>query len=208
MAQEFLLIWITWLPRHDAKSSRHWSKVYNGSNIADMTLLVILPVLLSIYISSLSPLPRRSFLNVLRLPGIGVDTSDSTGMNLIKKRGKVKALEDEIASSKLALCLLIYHSLRGNDFWHTFTFSFFNAKLVCGHQWNRSLISIKFTTLTAAFLTLAGLLTEFPMRSTHIPIVLTSPTSSLSSTMVYIISRLPWAWILLILFLFRNHHQL
>ena len=44
-----------------------------------------------------------SFLSKNLLPGIGIDSPDSDGMSLIKKRGKVKALEDEIASSKIRL---------------------------------------------------------------------------------------------------------
>ncbi|XP_032783627.1 glutamine--fructose-6-phosphate aminotransferase [isomerizing] 2 isoform X2 [Daphnia magna] len=67
------------------------------------------------YLNYLTPKTRREIIETLikglqRLEyrgydsaGIGVDTSDSTGMNLIKKRGKVKALEDEIASMESIL---------------------------------------------------------------------------------------------------------
>ena len=37
-------------------------------------------------------------LNICYVAGIGIDNPASDGMNLIKKRGKVKALEDEINS--------------------------------------------------------------------------------------------------------------
>ena len=108
------------------KSSKLWSRVFNDSNIADMILLVRLPAIPWLHVSyyphwtlnlSLSFNTKKktnndsfllSKLNLIFIPGIGVDTPDSTGMNLIKKRGKVKALEDEIASSKFWHCLLLW----------------------------------------------------------------------------------------------------
>ena len=43
---------------------------------------------------------REWLKNGLYLTGIGIDNALSNGINLIKKQGKVKALEDEIAASK------------------------------------------------------------------------------------------------------------
>ena len=50
----------------------------------------------------------------MNLTGIGIDNVLSNGISLIKKRGKVKALEDEIAARKfLSLLLCHFHdSLR------------------------------------------------------------------------------------------------
>ena len=45
----------------------------------------------------------RLLLKLLCSTGIGIDSPASDGMTLIKKRGKVKALEDEVAASKLSL---------------------------------------------------------------------------------------------------------